>query len=379
MNVRVSAEALSERLKPLLRVIQKDPVLTILENIKLEVSQDRIRLTASDSHHTIMTSLQAVAEEEFVMALPAFDLAKTVDRLGDTDIIIDYDASSFKATIKRGRNRYKLSGENPVDYLEFPQIEGEGIALNEAQLQALGEASSYTDPVEGGVPSFSSVKLGPDIVATNGVKIYCYQAGINGDALIYHKAAVIADAILQESATITIHERNVLITDGEYTIISRLVDERYVDYQALLNIERNIQVKLEIASFLEHLSLVEIYGQRQDIAGQVALIKCLESSLELYSSDMALDKECQEFVEEGFQLNGEPIAFALPVKQLKQALKTISAYHSWAVIHIASYREPVKITPDADIPVQVMVGCSLADNIEEINESLQQTDIVDEL
>ena len=106
----------------------------ILEGILFESCDEGLRLTCTDLALGIETTLPATFSEEGRAVLPGKLLCEIIRKLpgGSCDIAI---GERMQATIRCASIRTTITGFDPVEYPELPQVEGESFALPQNTLK----------------------------------------------------------------------------------------------------------------------------------------------------------------------------------------------------------------------------------------------------
>lgn len=106
----------------------------ILEGILFESCDEGLRLTCTDLALGIETTLPATFSEEGRAVLPGKLLCEIIRKLpgGSCDIAI---GERMQATIRCASIRTTITGFDPVEYPELPQVEGESFSLPQNTLK----------------------------------------------------------------------------------------------------------------------------------------------------------------------------------------------------------------------------------------------------
>lgn len=128
MKFIVSSSVLLKNLQHINGVVATNPIVPILENflfridVEPDLSGGTLTVTASDLQTTMTTQIPVEASESGAIAIPAKLLLDTLRSLPEQPITINIDTETFGTEILTDNGRYKLSGENPIDFPKLPTV-----------------------------------------------------------------------------------------------------------------------------------------------------------------------------------------------------------------------------------------------------------------
>ncbi|MDB5240525.1 MAG: polymerase subunit beta, partial [Spirosoma sp.] len=128
MKFIVSSSVLLKNLQNINGVVATNPIVPILENFlfRIEVGDNAsggtLTVTASDLQTTMTTQIPVEASENGAIAIPAKLLLDTLRSLPEQPVTINIDTETFGTEILTDNGRYKLSGENPIDFPKLPTV-----------------------------------------------------------------------------------------------------------------------------------------------------------------------------------------------------------------------------------------------------------------
>ena len=142
MRFIVSSAALLKQLSSINGVITTNPVVPILENFLFEISEGKLKITASDLQTSMITELEVVAYENGSIAVPARILIDTLKNLPEQPVTFSVEEESYSIEINSDNGRYKLAGENATDFPKVPAVtDGYSVSFSS---DTLARAISYT-------------------------------------------------------------------------------------------------------------------------------------------------------------------------------------------------------------------------------------------
>eukprot|EP01031_Cornospumella_fuschlensis_P017948 gene17948-21964_t len=120
MKFIVSSSALLKHLTQINGVIVNNPVMPILENFLFEIQDGILIITASDLQTTMTTEMAVEAQEDARICVPARILMDTLKNLPEQPVTFHVDLDTFSVELSVENGRYKLAGENAIDFPRIP-------------------------------------------------------------------------------------------------------------------------------------------------------------------------------------------------------------------------------------------------------------------
>ena len=250
MRFTVSSTALSSRLVALSRVINSKNSLPILGDFLFEVVDGRLNLTASDSEVMMKTSIDLTDNDgNGRFCVGNHDLLEAVKGISEQPITFDVDQTANIAKIGYQNGMFSLPVES-ADEFPQPQQIGEGANVINIATATLAEninrsifatAQDELRPVMNGI----YFDLTPDylaIVASDGHKLVRNKVlNVKSEqpaAFILPKkpAALLKGVLGKQGGDVVIRfdERNAEINFEAGTIICRLIEGRYPNYNSVI-------------------------------------------------------------------------------------------------------------------------------------------------
>ena len=245
MKFVVSSSTLLKQLSAINGVVSSNPIVPILENFLLNLEGNVLTVTASDLQTVMITEVSVESADNGSIAIPAKLLLDTLRGLPEQPVTFNIDHDTFGTEIISENGRYKLSGENPVDFPKTPfvtkdhSIEFAASALATAVSSTIF-ATSTDDlrPAMGGV----FVQLGTGsttFVATDGHRLVRYRrkdikSETDTSMIIQRKALNLLKSTLPLDETPVRAEftsSNAFFSFGNIRMICRLIDERFPDFE----------------------------------------------------------------------------------------------------------------------------------------------------
>ena len=276
MRFTVSSTALSSKLVALSRVINSKNALPILGDFVFDVSEQTLRLTASDSENTMQTTVELTdSDGDGRFAIGNHDLLEAVKGFSEQPITFDVDLQSNIAKITYQNGLFSLPTENADEY-PTAQTVGDAATTIVISNQMLAEninrsifatAQDELRPVMNGI----FFDLTPDclaIVASDGHKlvrnkIYSIKSDQPASFILPKKPATLLKNLLGKDGgdvTIRFDERNAEINYGDGIILCRLIEGRYPNYNSVIPQNNPNELRVDRSGLLAALRRVQPFA-----------------------------------------------------------------------------------------------------------------------
>jgi DNA polymerase III subunit beta len=305
MKFVVSSSVLLKQLSAVNGVIANNPIVPILENFLFQIDQNQLTVTASDLQTVMITTLAIESTDSGAIAVPARLLLDTLRGLPDQPITFKIDKDTFGTEIITENGRYKLSGENPIDFPKVPQVT-KSISVS-IPADVLGSAIANTifavsnddlRPAMTGV----YVQLSPEytnFVATDGHRLIRYRrtdmkSEHESTMIIPRKALTLLKATLpSDDTTVTadFSSANAFFSFNNIRMICRLIDERFPDYENAIPQNNPNVMTINRSEFLGSLKRISIYSNKT--THQIRL-KLAQNDLVISAEDLDYSNEANE-------------------------------------------------------------------------------------
>lgn len=305
MKFVVSSSVLLKQLSGINGVITNNPIIPILENFLIQLDQNLLTVTASDLQTVMITTLEVESANTGAIAIPARLLLDTLRGLPDQPITFNVDNDTFGTEIITENGRYKLSGENPVDFPKVPQV----VKSLSVQLSAeiLGAAIANTifavsnddlRPAMTGVYVQLSSEY-TNFVATDGHRLIRYRrSDVTSDAtstmIIPRKALnLLKSSLPSDDTTVTadFSQANAFFSFNNIKMICRLIDERFPDYENAIPQNNPNVLTINRGELLGSLKRISIYSNKT--THQIRL-KLSANDLVISAEDLDYSNEANE-------------------------------------------------------------------------------------
>lgn len=334
MKFKVASNVLLKQISAIGGVVASNPIIPILENILVELEGNQLILTASDLQTVMTTRVEVDGSENGSIALPARLLLETLRSLPEQPVTISADQGTFGAEIATSNGRFKLSGENPIDFPRIPEVsKNQSISLS---AMILGEAIANTllavsnDDMR---PAMTGVLIQmagdhTNFVATDGHRLVRYRRNdIKTDSqsslILPKKALALLKSTLPSDDTevkVEFSQSNAFFSFQSFQLICRIIDERFPEYENAIPKQNNNIVTINRLEFLSSVKRISIYSNKT--THQIRL-KLTENRLTLSAEDLDYSNEANEAL--ACEFNGTDMEIGFNAKLVSELLSNLSA------------------------------------------------------
>ncbi|MBT9146253.1 MAG: DNA polymerase III subunit beta [candidate division WS2 bacterium] len=325
MKFSVSSSALLKQVTQINGVIMNNPVMPILENFLFDIKDGILSITASDLQITMITALVVDTKEDASICVPAKILLETLRNLPEQPITFYIDHDSFTIELSSETGRYKLAGENAIDFPKIPtSSKGDVLTLPADVLHKAIVYTIFSTGTDELRPAMMGVlfQIGENdttFVATDGHRLSRYKRmdvfSENTASLILPKKALnlLKSSLPNDSSTVTLSytTSNAFFSFNNVNLICRLIDERYPDYEVVIPVSNPNSLSVQRLDFLNALKRVSIYSNKT--TNQVRL-KINEEEVQISAEDIDFNNEAAETIAGEYE--GESIEIGFTAKYL---------------------------------------------------------------
>lgn len=232
--------------------------IPILSNIAIKAAGDAVTFYASDKDITTSITVDAKVHEDGETTLPASKMLESIKNATADDI--EVSEKSDKATIKSGKSKFTLGA---LSYAEFPILYGEHTSeftASSKEIMNILDGTDYAMHTEESYHYLNGVFIHTVDnrlvgVATDGNRLAMATSNIecNFHGVIVPKKTVAILKKLAEKAsdtTIYIGQNTIKAVIGNISIVSKLIDGTFPDYNRIIPKEYASQFKCSVADVI---------------------------------------------------------------------------------------------------------------------------------
>ncbi len=288
-------------------VIPSKSTLPILENFLFDLSGDQLNIIATDLEIFASVSLKVKGNEDGKIAVPAKRLLETVRALTEEKVNFKADNSSYKIEMATNNGVYKLTGESSESYPTVPSAqENEELEVESESLRRLINKTAFAVSTDELRPAMTGVllqlnKSGIRAVATDGHRLVkltnkTFLTGKTEKELIIPAKALnlVAKCIEGTISKITLNESQTTFHLGNITMVSRVIEEKYPNYESVLPLENDKKLIVNKNQLLSAVRRTALYASSTTHLVRFSMTKKLIS---VSAEDIDFGSEAKETME----------------------------------------------------------------------------------
>ena len=304
MKFIVNSTALLRELQKLNGVTSSNNTLPILDNFLLDINSNNMTIIASDLETTMMSTISVEADVDGKITIPARILIDTLKTFSNQPLTFIVNTETFGIEMSSEMGNYKLAGQNANEFPKTPKLNGSStttikgdILANAINKTLFASGNDELRPVMSGMfCELSTEQI--TFVATDAHKLVRHtRTDISSDKtasfIVPKKPLTILKNNISDDADIKLvfNDTNALFTFNNITIICRLIDGKYPNYEAVIPKDNPNKLTIETASLLSSIKRVSIYANKT--THQIRL-KIAGSELQITSEDLDFANKAEE-------------------------------------------------------------------------------------
>ena len=304
MKFIVNSTALLRELQKLNGVISSNNTLPILDNFLFDINSNNMTIIASDLETTMMSTISVEADVDGKITIPARILIDTLKTFSNQPLTFIVNTETFGIEMSSEMGNYKLAGQNANEFPKTPKLNGSStttfkgdVLANAINKTLFASGNDELRPVMSGMfCELSTEQI--TFVSTDAHKLVKHtRTDIYSDKtasfILPKKPLTILKNNISENANIKLefNDTNALFTFNNITIICRLIDGKYPNYEAVIPKENPNKLTIETASLLSSIKRVSIYANKT--THQIRL-KIAGSELQITSEDLDFANKAEE-------------------------------------------------------------------------------------
>lgn len=335
MKFIVSSSVLLKQLAAINGVVSTNPIVPILENFLFQLDTNLLTVTASDLQTVMITELQVESLDKGAIAIPAKLLLDTLRGLPEQPISLNVDNDTFGIEIVSDNGRYKLAGENPIDFPKIPSVNRSfSVELSSVALQNAIANTIFATSTDELRPAMTGVflQLGSDyatFVATDGHRLIRYRrydvkSVVDTTMIIPRKALnLLKSSLPSENVAVKAEfsQANAFFSFANIRMICRLIDERFPDYENAIPTNNPNVLTISRGEILNSLRRISIYSNRT--THQIRLKLTPPNQLVISAEDLDYANEANERLL--CEYNGDEMEIGFNAKFLIEMLNNLDA------------------------------------------------------
>jgi len=248
MKFTCNTKELSEACSNVMRAVSTKVTIPTIEGILIECGSDTLSLTGYDFEFGINTTLQANVVEPGAIVINAKVISDIIRKLPEGNVT--FDISGTSVSIISGAAQYNIMGIDADDYPELPSVSGGyPLFLNQKLLQDMVNQTLFavadnesSKPVHTGL-KFELTLNQLRLVGVDGYRLAVRTETVQYDgediSFIVPKKTIrelikLVSVDSEKDISVSVGKRHIVFDIDNYSIISRLLDGDFLDYNAAI-------------------------------------------------------------------------------------------------------------------------------------------------
>jgi len=335
MKIIISAVQLLKNLQSVSGVINTSNTMPILDNFLFEIENKNLKVTASDLETTMSVSLELgfSDDKKGKFCVPARLLIDILKTLPEQPLTIEFlENNSLKLTSESGE--YEIAYSKGDEYPKAIVLENPSSTEipSKVLLSAISKTINTTSNDElramlTGV-LFQLTTTGLIFVSTDANKLVKYsrtdlQSNENANFIMPKKPLNVLKSVLgglDEMVKIEYNNSNAVFTFNNYSLICRLIDAKYPNYEGVIPKENDKILIVDRAAFANRVSRVSICSNRE--TNQIKL-KITGQEIVMTSEDADYSNKGEERL--SCEYEGDDLTIGFNSKFLLEMLKVANS------------------------------------------------------
>ena len=334
MRFIINSQLFLKHLNALSGVISNNNNVPIISCFYMHLEGSTLTIKATDLETTMVCSIEleeARVDGIDTIAVPSKLILDMLKNMDDVPLNIAVDAATMQINISSGKGNYSLTGQNADTYPSMPEMEQTvqtslpaSVLVNAINKTAFAASTDEMRQQMSGI----FCEMTPEnvtFVATDAHKLVRYRRNdIHSDEaasfILPRKPVTLVKNILSSNkeeidVTINYNVSNVFFSFDNFTIVCRLVEGKYPNYEAAIPKDNPNKLTIERMSFLNTLRRVSLFANQS--THQVRLsIKSHE--IQISSEDLEFSNKAHEEIPCSY--DGDPMDIGFNAKFLTEML-----------------------------------------------------------
>ena len=322
MKFILSSLKLLKAVQSLSGVINSNNTLPILDDFLFNISENELRITASDLETTMVVSIQPdLVEGAGEVTIPARLLIDILKNFPDIPVSFNIDEATLAIEITTGEGRYKMAGHKSDEFPQVPVLQDASQWEIPADVLACGfektifaTGNDEIRPVMTGV-FMEMTNDGLNFVATDAHKLVRYRRlDIKSETLasfIVPKKPInqlknTLSGKADEPVIVEFNKTNASFTMSGLKLVCRLIDGKYPNYNAVIPQSNPNKLTIDRQLLLSAIRRVAIFSSK---ATNQIRFKITGQELTLTAEDLDYYNEAKERLSCNYQGDDMEIGF----------------------------------------------------------------------
>lgn len=335
MKFIVSSTGLFSHLQAISRVINSKNSLPILDCFLMDLSEEGLSITASDSETTLTTSIE-VNELSGTgrFAVSSKTILDALKEIPEQPLTFDVNMNNWEIQVKYLNGKFSLMGRNADEYPAAPALNAEAVNVNIAanilltgiNRSLFATADDELHPVLNGI-FFDITTEDITFAASDGYKLVRNKTfAAKGDEkaafILPKKPATLLKNLLpkeQGDVQISFDGRNAVITLENFKLTCRLIEGRYPNYNSVIPQNNPHKVIVDRQAFISALKRVSVFSSA---ASSLIKLHLDANCIQISAQDIDFSTSAEETL--NCQYDGTPLSIGFKPTFLVDIMNNIA-------------------------------------------------------
>lgn len=307
MKFIAQIKPLQETLSKVIAVIPAKSTLPQLETVATELKANKLTFTGTDLEITVVTTLEVTGVKDGTANIPAKLLYEIIRALPDGELTFTLDKTTRRAQLETAQGNYQLSVDETAQLPNaLADFKAEGaINVDATTMRRLISKTLFAVSTDELRPSMMGVlfQFSPDgtkAVATDGHRLVritnsALKTDSELDVIIPAKALNLVGKSFTDDGEIAVSfsSSHVQFKSGDTIVLSRLIDERYPNYEAVIPRENDKMLVISKDAMLRSVKRVSIFANANTKQLRFQLVK---DKMEILAENFDAGNEAREHI-----------------------------------------------------------------------------------
>ena len=331
MKFSIERESIYKELQRANRVVPVRSTLPILTCVLLSVKDSRLKISATDIEITFVSEVDVKDSDDGSVAVPSKVLNDIIGVLPQGEIKVSSDDKQ-NVQIDCSSGKYSIAGRSAEDFPATPDLKDEQqIDIDNDTLHRIIEKTVFAVSADMLRPALTGVLFefngsGLITVATDGHRLAKLSndklstSKMNSGVIIPKKFLnlILNSLVNGDENKFYISENHAMVTIGDSNFYTRIIDEKYPDYNSVIPSENDKELSVSVESILSSVIRVSIFANKTT---QQIKLSISNNKLRISSADPESGGSGSEEIECVY--SGEDIEIGFNSEYLKDILRQI--------------------------------------------------------
>lgn len=356
MKIKVQTSVIYAALSKVAGIAPSRSTMPILQNVKLSAQGDAMTITASDTEINATITIPATVEQKGATTIPAAAFLDICKKAKSDDVALT--VTGDKATIASGRSRFTLGALDTEDYPIDMSVstDVQGMTMKASELLSIIDKTLTSVSQDEHRHYLNGLYLHTDegtlhAVATDGNRMthitlpdMCAVSPVITPRKMLTQLTKMFDGA--EDVTIRTDENKVEISSERLTVVSKVIDGQFPDYQRIIPRTFETSFTVGAIAFREAIDRVAVARDERTGAVRVELTAGMLTVKARSNGDEAVDEIDAEYVGDGYE-------FGVNSLYLTDALR--AAGDCSVTFHMNSPRDAIRMVADGQDGVEWVI------------------------